>query len=228
MARYAVIGLGRFGTMLARALAERGQEVIAIDHRRDLVEGLREEVSVAVRLDATDGRALTAQGVDKVHVAIVSIGEDFEAAALATLVLKGLNVPKVIARAQTPTRAKILSLIGADEVVSPEDESAIRLAQRLAAPNIIDYLPLAPGHSVVQVQAPKKFHDKSIAEIDLRRKYEVNLVAIKRRLAHRTPEGKEVTEEEISDVPRPTDIIQEGDVLIIVGSDENVSRLPVD
>jgi len=228
MARYAVIGLGRFGMMLARALAERGQEVIAIDHRRDLVEGVREEVDVAVRLDATDERALTAQGADKVDVAIVSIGEDFEAAALATSVLKGLNVPKVIARAQTPIRAKILSLIGADEVVSPEDESAIRLAQRLAAPNIIDYLPLAPGHSVVQLQAPKKFHGKSIAEIDLRRKYEVNLVAIKRRLAHRTPEGKEVTEEEISDVPRPTDIIQEGDVLIILGSDENVSRLPTD
>jgi len=228
MARYAVIGLGRFGMMLARSLAERGQEVIAIDHRRDLVEELREEVGVAVRLDATDARALTAQGAHNVDVAVVSIGEDFEAAALATLVLKGLKVPKVIARAQTPTRAKILSLIGADEVVSPEDESAVRLAQRLAAPNIIDYLPLAPGHSVVQIQAPKKFHGKNIAEIDLRKKYEVNLVAIKRTLARRTPEGEEVTQEEITDVPRPTDVIQEGDILIVVGSNENVSRLPAD
>jgi trk system potassium uptake protein TrkA len=228
MARYAVIGLGRFGMMLARSLAERGQEVIAIDHRRDLVEEVREEVGVSVRLDATDERALTAQGAQNVDVAVVCIGEDFEAAALVTSVLKSLKVARVIARAQTPIRAKILGLIGADEIVSPEDESAVRLAQRLAAPNIIDYLPLAPGHSVVQIQAPKKFHGKSIAEIDLRRKYEVNLVALKRTLTHRTPEGKEVTEEEITDVPRPTDVIQEGDILILVGSNENVSRLPAD
>ncbi|HET6429548.1 MAG TPA: TrkA family potassium uptake protein, partial [Phycisphaerae bacterium] len=126
MATFAVIGLGRFGYRLSTLLAEGGAEVIAIDSRRDLVESIRDRVTVAVCLDTTDEEALRAQGVDRVNVAVVGIGDDFEANALATVILKQIGVPRVISRATTTIRAQILSRIGADDVVNPERESAER------------------------------------------------------------------------------------------------------
>ncbi|MDP6381391.1 MAG: NAD-binding protein, partial [Phycisphaerae bacterium] len=112
MNRFAVIGMGRFGRKLAQSLTEAGNEVIAIDIRSEMAEGMRDEVALAVRMDATDVEALKAQGVERVDAAIVCIGEDFEANALATAILKELGVRRVISRAATAIQAKILSRIG--------------------------------------------------------------------------------------------------------------------
>ena len=136
MDRFAIIGLGRFGQRLARMLSEAGAEVIAIDRSQEIVEAIRDEVTVAVALDATDERALLSQGVDKVDVAVVGIGTDFEAAVLATVILKQLGVPKVVARAATTNRGEILRRVGADDLVNPERESAYRWAHRLMGPNV--------------------------------------------------------------------------------------------
>jgi trk system potassium uptake protein TrkA len=139
-----------------------------------------------------------------------------------------MGVKRIICRAESDLRARILSAIGADEVVYPEEESALRLAQKLIAPNIVDYVELAEGHSLVQFEAPRAFHGKQIIELDLRRKYEVNLVAVKSRIPVKGADGKVVYQEKINDVPRPTDTIEANDVLVIVGSDENILRLPRD
>lgn len=226
MESFAVVGLGRFGMMLARTLAKAGREVIAIDTNRELVEAIQNDVTVAVRLDATDERALRGQGVDKVSCAIVSIGETFEANILATALLKSLGVQHVIARAATPIRQKILRHVGADEVISPEDESAVRLAQKLIAPNILSFLEIGEGVSMVQMRAPGKFHNKKLVELGLREKYSVNLIAIKKKIMTTSKGGEESVEEKILDIPKPTDVIEPDDVLILMGHDKALAELP--
>jgi trk system potassium uptake protein TrkA len=149
MKRFRVIGLGRFGRRLAIALTEAGQEVIAVDLREELVERARDEVALAMTLDATDEAALRGQGVDQLDGAIVSIGEDFEANALATATLKVLGVRLVVSRASTEIQRRILASIGADQVVNPEEEMAVRLANQLVNPNVLEHLDLAQGHSQI-------------------------------------------------------------------------------
>lgn len=222
MLRVAVIGLGRFGSTLARALAEAGHEVIAIDSSAELVEEIQDAVALAVRLDATEERSLLAQGIDKVDVAIVSIGEEFEGNTLVTVLLKKLRVKKVIARAQTQMRARILELVGADEIIRPEEESALRLANRLTNPSIVSYVELSAGHSLLQVEAPRRLYGRTLAELDLRRKYRLNIIAIKRQ--SESAEGGY----EVIDVPAPNDQVKQGDILLIVGSDENLKKLPME
>ena len=226
MRKYAVIGLGRFGTTLARRLSDQEAEVIAIDKSEPHVSAVRDHVAVALRMDATDEKGLRAQGVGSVDVAIVGMGESFEATQLATVVLKRLGVKKVIVKAVDPLHEQILLRIGADEVISPEIESAARLSQKLLAPRIIDYLDFADGHSLVQIGAPNKFHGKSIRELDVRKAFGVNIVAIKKRVAAGTDEaGEPVYEEKIVDIPRPEDVIEPTDVLVLIGDDAALGRL---
>ncbi|MFH0980685.1 MAG: TrkA family potassium uptake protein, partial [Planctomycetota bacterium] len=131
MPRFAVIGLGRFGANLARSLMFNGAEVVAIDRRPEPVERIRDDVTLAVCLDSTDLDALGAQDVEHVDAAIVGIGEDFESAALTVATLKDLGVARIYARAETEIQARIMLKVGADAVVSPHRESAVRWAHRL-------------------------------------------------------------------------------------------------
>lgn len=226
MKRFAVIGLGRFGRRLAQALTESGHEVIAMDNREELIERFRDEVALAVCLDATDPEPLRAQDVANLDAAVVSIGEDFEANCLATANLKSLGVKHVVSRAGSDTQRRILLSIGADQVIFPEEEMAERLASQLANPNIVEHLALAEGHGLVQIRAPAEWHDRTLGEIDLRRKYEVNLVAIRRPVKVRNEDGVETVTEEVLDLPMAHTIIREGDVLVLVGSTESLANLP--
>jgi len=229
MKRFLIIGLGRFGRRLAQVLTEAGQEVIAADKSEDLVERVRDEVALAVRLDVTDEDPLKALELGEVDAAIISIGEDFEANVLATSTLKGLGVPRVISRASSVTQRRILRRVGADEVVLPEEEVADRLARHLVNPNIVEHLSLSEGHSLVQIRAPKAWHDKTLGEIDLRRKYEVNLVAIRRGVeppgAEHDPEADE-PKEQVLDLPMAHTLIRDGDILVLIGETESLQNLP--
>jgi len=228
MSRFAVIGLGRYGARLARELAAGGSEVIAIDSKRELVEDVQGDVDLAIRMDAREERALLANGVDKVDAAVVAIGDSFESSILATAALKKIGVKHIIARASTDEQERILRLIQADEVVRPVDENARRLARQLVSPSIIDYIELADGHSVIQLAAPKKFLNHQIGELDIRQKYDVNIVAIKKQVTEIDADGNERVTARINDIPKPTDVIEAGDVLFVTGSDENLARLPID
>jgi trk system potassium uptake protein TrkA len=225
MQRFAVIGLGRFGQYLARALTDAGDEVIAIDNHTSVVSHMRDEVALAVRLDATDRAALEAQGVGQVSAAVVSIGEQFESTALCVATLKEMGVPRIIARAMTEMQAAILTRIGADAVVLPEQESARRWAHRLSIPKLQEYIELAEGYSMIYLPAPAAFCHKTLAELQLRNRYQVNLVAIRRRDKSESPKARGV---EIISVPSPTTQIMPEDTLILVGSNESLSELPRD
>ena len=228
MQRFAVIGLGRFGQGLARALAANGAEVVAIDRNPKLVESVRDDVTVAVRLDSTDREALLAQGVTDVDLAVVGIGDAFEAAALTVAVLKDLGVPRIYARAENEIQGQILSRIGADQIVNPEHESALRWAHRLMLPNLKQYIEMGENHSMVYTVAPASFHHKTPAELALRRQYGVNLVAVKREIRTATDSTEEPPAAAVVSVPEADTAILPDDVLILVGSNEALSSLPAE
>lgn len=215
---FAVIGLGRFGKKLAVSLEKKGGEVLAIDSDRQRIEDIKNDVSAAIRMDGTDENALKAQGMDKVDVAIVCIGENFESNLLATVMMKRLGVPMVITRTSAGIHSQILSLVGADKVIFPEEDVAVKLAQNLMIESILDYAPISEEHTAAQVSAPKKFWNKTLEDIDMRNKYNVNLVAIKRL-------GVQGQKSIVEDMPSAETIIAQGDILILVGRDEDIETI---
>ena len=225
---YAVIGLGRFGGRLATLLAEAGAEVIAIDRNRERVEEFRDRVTLAVCLDSCEKEALLAQGIDKVDVAIVGIGQAFEECALTTAFLKQIGVARVISRATTNTRGQILLRIGADDIVNPEKEAAERWRNRLLAPAIMERIVLAEGYSLVQVAAPKSFWDRSLEALAIRKKYQVNVVAVRRTVEETDSEGARRTRQFVISVPMADTVVKEGDVLLLIGSDKAMEGFPTE
>lgn len=229
MKRFAVIGLGRFGQKLAIALSMSGAEVIAIDKNRDEIELLRDQVSHAVRLDSTDDEALKAQGVDKVDCAIVSIGQGtgrgFESAVLTVVNLKQMGVKNIYTRAEDLIAGEVFSKIGATEVIYPEIESAQRWAYKLIAPQIGEKIDFAPGYSLARIKAPISFDGKSVMDLQLRQKFNVNLVAIRR---DEQSKAKKSEKAGIINVPMPNTIIYTGDILMVAGSDADLAKLPQD
>jgi trk system potassium uptake protein len=222
MRKFAVIGLGRFGQKLAAALTMSEAEVIAIDQNREIVEQMRDEVSLAVRLDSTDEDALRAQGVDKVDVAIVGIGQggrSFESSILTVVNLKTMGVPLIYARAENLIQGQVLSKVGATEVIYPEIESAQRWAYKLITPQITDKLDFAPGYSIASMVAPESFNMQTVLDLQLRQKYYVNLISIKRG-------EKSGFIDEIINVPLAETLIYEGDILMVAGRDADLARMP--
>lgn len=226
MKRIAVIGLGRFGKKLAIALAMSGAEVIAIDKDRGIVEDIRDQVSHAVRLDSTDADALRAQGVDKVNMAIIGMGQSghaFEAAILTVVNLRQMGINTIYARAENLTAGEVFSAVGATDVIYPEIETAQRWAYKLIAPHIEEKIDFAPGYSLARVKAPASFDGKTVMDLQLRQKYSINLVAIKRseRAQERAPD-----EDGIINVPMPSTVVYADDILMVAGTDKDLARLP--
>ena len=226
--RVAVIGLGRFGISLAINLAERGAEVIAIDKDREAVDAVKDRVALAVILNSEDEDALKAQGVDRVDVAVIGIGEDsFRSNVLTTILLKKMGVKTVISRAFEDIDREILENIGADRVVFPEVESGVRLARSLTASSVIDHISLDENdaYSMVQIEAPRRFWGKKIGDLKIAARYNVNIVLAKHLVEEIDKKGNKVTKEEVNPVPRADDVINEGDILWVVGSTEDVENI---
>ncbi len=226
MRTFAVIGLGRFGKKLAVALTASGAEVIAIDRDRGVIEDIRDQVTHAVRLDSTDQEALKSQAVGRSDIAIIGIGQGgqaFEAAVLTVVNLQQLGVKQIYARAQNLVAGQVLAAVGATEVIYPEIESAQRWAYKLIAPQISEKIDFAPGYSLARVKAPASWNSKTVAQIDLRKKYNVNLIAIKRAEGNKDIDPNEA---DIINVPFPHTVVYTGDTLMVAGSDNDMARLP--
>jgi trk system potassium uptake protein len=212
--KYAVIGLGEFGSSAAVGLFRKGGEVIAVDTNMDRVNSVKDDVSLAVKLDATHEDALKSHGLGEVDVLIAAIGNNFEAQVLVVVHAKQHGIKKIVARATTPDHIRVLQAVGAHEVFNPEETAARWMVQRLLIQNISNYFELAEGFSVVEVSAPPSVVGKTIEELELRRRFRINLVAVKRTITDST--GRAV--EHFNPVPPPTEVVREGDVLALVGS----------
>jgi len=211
----AVIGLGEFGTAAAVGLAREGVEVIAVDAKIERVNAIKETVALAVRLDASQEHAMQMHGIGEVDVLIAAIGANFEAQVLVVVHAKQAGIKKIVARATTADHHRVLKAVGADEVFNPEEEAARWMVQRLLITDISSYFELAEGFSVVEVNAPPGIVGKSLEALSLRRRFRVNLVAIKRM--ETTASGEQVVKE-FNPVPLPNEVIQKNDVLALVGS----------
>jgi len=222
---FAVIGLGRFGFKLATTLAEKGAEVIAIDSNRALVDEIKDLVSQAVCLDSTDEKALRAVGVQDVAAAVVAIGVNIEASILTTAILRRLGVRRVIGRTMTKLQGQILQEVGAKKVVYLEDQMEEQVARGLIAPHVREHITLGTGHSLVELMPRKAFIGRTIAEIDFRAKYGVNIIAIEKCISRVTERGESTYDVKVNDLPSPNDPIEEGDILVVVGSNEKIEDL---
>ncbi len=209
--QFAVIGLGRFGRSIARCLHDMGYEVMAVDSNYNLVQSFSDEVTHVVQADTTDENALKALGIRNFDVVIVAIGEDMQANVLTVVQLKEMGVPYVVAKARNLLHGKLLEKIGADSIVYPERDMAKRLANTLTSRNIMDYIELSPDFSIAEVNVPKSIAGKSLIESNIRAKYGMNVVAIKRKDKLILP-------------PNPRDVIEAEDIIVVVGSNEGMKR----
>lgn len=225
MKQFVVIGLGRFGASIARALSEMNFEVLAIDKDEAQVKAMEGVVSQAVVLDATDEKSLRELGVQEFDTAIVSMGDTVEDSIMITLTLKELGVKQVIVKAKSDLHSKILKKVGADRITIPEREMADRLAQSLASPKIFDFIEVSETYGIVEMVAPKKFANKTLSDLNLREKYKVSVVAIKRKIPYTNPDGSTDFKEEIIVGPGGQDEIISGDVFILLGRNEDIEKI---
>lgn len=204
MKSYIVVGLGRFGTQVAKKLYELGCEVLAIDSSNTKVQQLSNDVTHAVVADARDKDVLRALGVKDFDCAVVAIGDSLADSVLSTMNLKELGVPKVICKASDDTHRQVLKKLGADQVLIPEHEQADRLAKSLASRNVLDYIELSDDYGIIEVPAPDVWLDKSLIELNIRAKLGVNILAVRR-------------DNDITVSPSADFRILQGDVLVVLG-----------
>lgn len=207
----AVIGLGRFGGSICKTLIELGHDVLAIDIKESKVNEFADLVTQAVQLDSTDEQALKEVGIRNMDHVIVAIGDDIQASILTTLILKEMNVPFVTAKAINDHHEKVLAKIGADKIVHPERDMGVRLVHQLLSKNVMDLIELSPDHSLIEIKATNRMIGKSLLELNIRAKYGVNILAIK------SDEGLNIS-------PKAEDVIREGDILVVVGANKDISR----
>lgn len=221
--KFAVIGVGRYGSTIARRLAEKGAQVFAFDPNEDKIESIKDDVAFAVTLDATDVRALKTQNIDELDAAVVAIGENFEATVLTCVHLMDLGVKRVIARASGDHQRLILEKIGVTEILAPEEEVAQVVREKLINPNILSFLQLPDEHEIAEIRAPKGCVGRSIDDVGFRNKYEMTLITIKREYDV-TRSGEDFLEEHIMGVPKSDMVITDRDTLVVFGTAKSVER----
>lgn len=221
--RFAVIGLGRFGSRIARTLSLRGAEVMAIDNNEAHVDSLRDDVASPVIMDSTDFKALKSQRLDTMDAVVVAIGENFEALLLTVTHLMELKIKRIIARASNEHQLKILKKLGVEEILSPEDEVGILVAERLVHPSIKTFLQLSDDYEISEILPPRKIVHMSVAEISFREKFDLNLISIKRDFELEV-DGEVVFEKHLLGVPKHNTIIYETDTIIVMGKNADIER----
>jgi len=220
-----VIGLGAFGSTVALELAKRKLNVLAIDKNEDRIENISQNILNAITADATDQRVLKEIGIQNFEAAIVSVGEDISASILITMNLKELGVKYIITKATTETQGKVLRKIGADKIIFPEREMALRISESLSNPSIFEYIELSEAYGIIEIVSPQEFINKSLRDTELRSKYGVNLIAIKREVPKINTRGETILEEEIIVSPSGDERIIQGDALILIGKYESLERV---
>lgn len=224
----AVIGLGTFGAKTAMRLYEKGAEVVAIDKDEDLVDRIKDRVTHAVSLDVTDERALRSVNISDVDVAVVAIGDHIEMSILAVTMLRKLGVGRVIARATSALHEHVLHEIGASEIIKVEEEMGEIIASKIVAPHVLQRYNFAAGYSIVELKLGKRFEGRTLVESKIRQNYNLNIVALQKRVPYIAEDGKATFRVDINDSPMPMDVIDADDIVVLVGSEKNFNKLFAD
>jgi len=214
MKKVVVIGLGIFGFNIMRELYESGIDVIAIDKNKDAVQRARDYSTKAVVADGIDREVMEMIGIQEDDTVIISFGEDLAASTLITLHMKQMKIKNIIVKAPNEEHKLILEKVGATEVIIPEKEIAGKVAKSLISPNVLDYLPLSDDYMIFEMAPPNSFLGKTIAELQLRGKYHIEVIAI-----------RDVLSDRLHMVPAADFVIKDGEVLIVVGKDKDIKKI---
>jgi len=212
--KFAVIGLGNFGFNVAKTLHENGDEVLGIDRHKDRAQRAQNHASQCIIADATDKSVLETAGLTDMDGVVVSLGENLSASILVTLFLRELGVENIIAKIASEDHGRALEKVGATTIVFPERDTAVRLANSLSSPNILDYFPLSPEYSITEVAPPESFIGKNLGELELLGKHNLNVVAVTKL----KPEKAIIN-------PTARYTVREGDILIALGRREDIDKL---
>jgi trk system potassium uptake protein TrkA len=214
MKRIVVFGLGIFGAELAAQLYQKGLEVVAVDKNREVIQKIKDHTTKAIVADATDKEILEAIGIREDDVAVISFGEDLSASTLLTLHLKELKVRSIIVKVPNDDHRRILQKLGASEAIIPEREMAARVAKSIVSPNVLEYLPISGDYTICELAPPAAFIGKSLAELDLRKTRQIQVIAI-----------RDVLSDNLQLVPRASAIIKDSDVLVVIGREEDIAKI---
>jgi len=214
MKRVVVIGLGIFGFNIAKDLYENGIEVIAVDKDKEMIQRIKDFSTRAVLADGTDKEVMESIGIQQDDVVIISFGENLAASTLITLHLKEMKVKNIIAKAPNEDHKRVLEKVGATEVIIPERAIADKVAKSLISPNILDYIPLSEDYTISEIAPPASFMGKTIAELHLRSKYHIEVIAV-----------REMLPERLTMVPRAEFVIKDSDVLVVIGKEKDIQKI---
>lgn len=209
--QYAVIGLGRFGVSVARKLYEAGNEVLGIDINEERVEDAEPYVTHAVVADTTEEKALNSIGIRNFDCVIVAIGIDMQSSILTVSLLKEIGIKKIIAKALGKRHGQVLEKVGANWVIYPERDMGERVANQLLSPNLLNYIELSKEYSIEEIMIPSKMAGQSLRDLDIRSKYNVSVIAI-------------VRDGNITILPSPNQIIEESDLLVMIGHRKDLTK----
>jgi trk/ktr system potassium uptake protein len=217
MKRVVVIGLGIFGSNIVKSLYENGFEVIAIDKDKEAVQHAKDFSSKAIVADGTDKEIIDMIGIQEDDVVIISFGEDLASSTLITLNLKQHKVKHIIVKAPDEDHKLILEKVGATEVIIPEKEIANKIVKALTSPNVLDYLPLSEDYMIFELAPPQSFLGKTIAELQLRGRYNIEVIAV-----------RDILKNKVFMVPGADFVIKDGEVLVVVAKEEDIKKINED
>lgn len=212
MKSFAIIGLGLFGTQLAKELYNSGSNVLVIDSNENIIEQIADNVSRAVCLDAKDRIALSNLGISKYDCVIVALSGDLATSVLVTMNLKALNVKQIICKVQNDTDKEVLETLGASTCIIPEHIAATKLSKKLLGNNILDFTQISDDHSIVEMTIPGSWINRTIIELNIRASYHVNIIGIKNN-------------DKISVDFNPADALKTSDILLIIGNNSSLEKL---
>ncbi|MFB1022664.1 MAG: TrkA family potassium uptake protein [Vicingaceae bacterium] len=223
--KYIIFGLGNFGSSLGQKLTEAGNEVIGIDNNMDKVDALKETISHTICMDSTDQFTVSGLPLKDADVVIVAIGEDQGANVMTTAVLKNLKVKRLISRAITPLHETVLEAIGVDEVVHPEEETAERWAKKLTLKGVVESFELSSQYSIVEVNVPKRYAGKTLAEVGFRRRYNVLVLTTIKKEDKKNLLGVNREVNAVQGVASPKTVLEEDDIMVIYGDNKDIKGL---
>lgn len=213
MKSYIVFGCGKFGSSVAKTLSELGNEVMIVDINMDSIEEIADYVTTAIQCDVMDQNATSEMGLKNFDAAVVAIGTNFEAAIMSTVLAKEAGIEYIVAKAINNRQALILKKLGADKIIFPERDMGVRVAHNLSASNLMDFIQLSPDYSIAEFLCPVTWISKTLKQLNVRNKYKVTVLAIERG------------NNDIQIDPHPDSALQEGDVLVLLGKDEDLKDI---
>ncbi|MBX3742443.1 MAG: TrkA family potassium uptake protein [Akkermansiaceae bacterium] len=223
--KFCIIGLGNFGTQLARQLGRDGHEIVAVDNDPAHIHALKDEIEYIVRADCTDIAAFHEIPVDACDAVILAIGEDFEASLSIAANLQQLGAKRIISRIINPLHGRLLKLLKIDELMIPEAMAAAWLARSLKTPDLIDSLDLGGGYEIAQIMAPPSLLGKTLQDAELRSRYDLNLVTIGKSRGAAALSSVRQPISKVLGIPRPDRPFEEDDVLVLFGLGKNLRKM---